>query len=47
MYHQAQREEGRGKEGGGEKEGRGWPPSSGEIKIGGQFPDPILSGSFS
>ena len=47
IYHQAQREEGRGKEGGGErKEGEGRPPSSGEIKIGGQFPDPILSVHF-
>lgn len=42
-YHQAQREEGRGKErwgGGGDDAG------SGEIKIGGQFPDPILSVHF-
>lgn len=43
IYHQAQREEGRGK---GRRGGGGDDAGSGEIKIGGQFPDPILSVHF-
>lgn len=46
IYHQAQREEGLGEERGEEVGREGEATRSGEIKIGGQFPDPIFSVHF-